>query len=373
MKKNQRNAAIVFVVVALFFTGRLSAQWITSGNLMWAANTDMSVGIGTTTPTTARLQFDNALGNKITLRDAGNGKLYGFGTNNYSLVAYIPDVAGERFSVRLNNASGPEKFVVARDGSVGLGGTWPSYARLQFDNALGNKIMMYDNGNNVGYGFGVTANNLSMYIPYQNGVKFSLRSNSPDGAERFSVLHDGKTVIGSRLYVGANGTENGYSLVHFKNGTTSNGGIIRASKGSSELGDAPLILQSSVLSVQSSGQTRLFVNSSGNVGIGTTNLPYKLCVNGAIRAKEVRVETGWADYVFEPDYTLRPLAEVEAYIRKNKHLPDVTPAADIQRDGLQVGEQMTQMMRKIEELTLYVIDLKKENSELKSRLEKLEK
>lgn len=108
------------------------------------------------------------------------------------------------------------------------------------------------------------------------------------------------------------------------------------------------------------------MNSSGNVGIGTASLTYRLNVNGTIRATEVRVETGWADFVFNDDFHLRPLSEVEKFIREHRHLPDVTPAADIQKEGLQVAKQMTEMMQKIEELTLYILELNKRIGQLET-------
>jgi hypothetical protein len=106
---------------------------------------------------------------------------------------------------------------------------------------------------------------------------------------------------------------------------------------------------------------------NGNFGIGTTNPTYKLSVKGNIRSEEVVVETGWADFVFEKDYKLRSLTEVEKYINDNKHLPDVPSAKEIQTNGLRVGEVQTKMMQKIEELTLYVIELKKEIELLKAK------
>jgi len=113
-------------------------------------------------------------------------------------------------------------------------------------------------------------------------------------------------------------------------------------------------------------QPALMVNgTTNNVGIGTNNPTEKLSVNGHIRAKEIVVETGWADYVFDKQYTLPPLSEVEDFIKKNKHLPNIPSAASIQKDGLKVGEVQTKMMEKIEELTLYVIELKKEMELLK--------
>jgi hypothetical protein len=62
----------------------------------------------------------------------------------------------------------------------------------------------------------------------------------------------------------------------------------------------------------------MVLTSAGNIGIGTTNPLYPLSVNGTIQAKEVRVETGWSDYVFHPAYRLKPLAEVAAYIHENR-------------------------------------------------------
>ncbi len=124
------------------------------------------------------------------------------------------------------------------------------------------------------------------------------------------------------------------------------------------------------LSIGSVPQLTVFPN--GNVGIGTASDAFKLSVNGTIRAKEVRVESAWADYVFDEGYQLRPLNEVAQYIRENKHLPDVTDAATIQQEGLQVAKQMTEMMRKVEELTLYLIQLDKDNQALKAQIARLE-
>lgn len=116
---------------------------------------------------------------------------------------------------------------------------------------------------------------------------------------------------------------------------------------------------------------------NGNVGIGTTSTIYKLNVCGAIRATELRLETGWCDYVFEPDYQLRPLSEVESFIKENKHLPEINPAADVENNGLQVADMSARMIKKIEELTLYMIDadkrikaLEQENKDLKAAISK---
>jgi len=109
------------------------------------------------------------------------------------------------------------------------------------------------------------------------------------------------------------------------------------------------------------------IDTNNNVGIGTSSPAYKLSVNGTIQAKELRVETGWADNVFDEHYSLESLNDVEAYIHHNKHLKDIPSADDITQNGLAVAQVQTQMMRKIEELTLYVIALQKEINQLKKK------
>jgi hypothetical protein len=117
------------------------------------------------------------------------------------------------------------------------------------------------------------------------------------------------------------------------------------------------------------GRVFLADNAGGAVGIGTTNTAgYKLAVNGSARAKEVVVETGWADYVFDEAYKLKDLNEVENFIKQNKHLPNIPSASEIETNGLKVGETQKRMMEKIEELTLYIIQLKKEMDALKASI-----
>ncbi len=118
---------------------------------------------------------------------------------------------------------------------------------------------------------------------------------------------------------------------------------------------------------------RMFITASGLVGIGTDNPDplYLLSVNGRIRAKEVRINTGWADYVFEAGYDLRPLPEVEAFIKLHKHLPGIQNAATLQKEGVDISAMQTKMMEKIEELTLYLIDANKQIEKLNQEIKKI--
>lgn len=97
---------------------------------------------------------------------------------------------------------------------------------------------------------------------------------------------------------------------------------------------------------------------------------YELFVKKGIRTQKVKVDLAagvWADYVFEKDYDLKSLEEVEAFINENGHLPNVLSAEEVKNEGLNLGEMDAKLLEKIEELTLYVIELKKEINELKAR------
>lgn len=116
---------------------------------------------------------------------------------------------------------------------------------------------------------------------------------------------------------------------------------------------------------------RMILTNTGNVGIGTTQPTNKLDVNGGIGCKELTVlNYEWADFVFKDDYKLLDLNEVEKFIRVNKHLPGIPSESKIRGTGLSVGEISGKLLQKIEELTLYMIELKKENENLKEMISK---
>jgi len=113
---------------------------------------------------------------------------------------------------------------------------------------------------------------------------------------------------------------------------------------------------------------------NGNVGIGAQNPDSKLTVAGNIHAQEVKVTMNAGrvpDYVFANDYKLKSLNEVEQYIKENSHLPEIPSAQEIEKNGLMMAEMNINLLKKIEELTLYMIEQNKSIEYLKKEIENI--
>lgn len=128
-----------------------------------------------------------------------------------------------------------------------------------------------------------------------------------------------------------------------------------------------------VLQVNPTVNTTAFVvKANGNVGIGI-DPDEKLTVDGKIRSEEVRVEViNGPDYVFESDYELQTLQETKKYIYEHKHLPEIPSAMEMETNGVDIGDLNMRLLKKIEELTVYQIELLEEIIQMKKRIEQLE-
>jgi hypothetical protein len=198
---------------------------------------------------------------------------------------------------------------------------------------------------------------------YYNGGNVGIGTASP--STRLEALQNG---FDPGINVGEAGPLNRRATIGFGvNGSTATTGWI--------LGQGLMFneIKDFYLVDLTAGVTRLYVNTSGNVGIGTTNPQYKLAVEGAIGARDIIVtNTPWSDYVFRPGYHLRPLSEVASFIRQHGHLPEIPSEAEVKDKGVSVAEVQAKLLAKIEELTLHLIQQEKDNRELRDRLTRLE-
>jgi|AntAceMinimDraft_16_1070373.scaffolds.fasta_scaffold41302_1 hypothetical protein len=121
------------------------------------------------------------------------------------------------------------------------------------------------------------------------------------------------------------------------------------------------------------GNYYLFISDDGNVGIGTGRPDYKLDVCGTIRSTEWIVQAQWWDCKLNPDYKRMSWQEKSEYIIKNGHLPEIDSGKDIETNGLQVGKTMSGFISNIEDNTLDIIDLYKENQKLKEQIDEFKK
>lgn len=251
----------------------------------------------------------------------------------------------------------------------------PAWGATQSDTLFmnattGDKLSLF--GNRLGlttmYGLGVESNNL--YFKANGGFRWYSNANANGGGNAsLALTSSGRLGIGTAtpdhelvvqgddptLQIRDDAGDNSANAARLelleRAGGTFNGGAFLWWNGQTNkllVGTKADGVNTNVLVIDRAGQ---------NVGIGTANpnAQYKLAVNGKIRAKEVVVETGWSDFVFEPGYRLPPLPEVEAYIRANGHLPGMPSAEEVETHGVSLGEIESRLLQKVEELTLYML------------------
>lgn len=327
MRKFAFYAATAASIITLLVTQTTQAQntspyWSLAGN----SNTSTASKLGTTNGVSLRFYTNNA-----------QRMLIGFSSGNVSigstsLNARLTVNAASGSDILLGQANGTTKFYAASNGgfTVGASATPPANG-------------LHVSGNT---GFGTNVPENKVHIVKGSAGSVTGYANAPLLVENstssyINVLAPEAEETGILFGKPSNNVSGG---IIYSNASTSNG-----------------------LQFRTNGNTtRMVLTAGGNLGIGTFTPTHKLSVNGTVQSKEVRVETGWADYVFEKGYTLRPLAEVAAYIEAHKHLPGIPSASEVRAEGLAIGEMQTKMMEKIEELTLYIIDLQKQIAELKA-------
>jgi hypothetical protein len=256
---------------------------------------------------------------------------------------------------------------IYRNGNVAIGKTTANHALDVQGNINTNSSVIIDGGDLVlkrtsnPYGFVVRPN----VAGYKN-LGFAV-----EGGGDLDLFHVNSfsSVFTGNVYTNASMIIDGGDLV-LKRTSNPYGFVLRPNvAGYKKLGFA----------VEGGGDLDLFhVNSvssifTGNVGIGANPGSFKLAVEGKIAARGVKVTNiSFADYVFDSTYQLRPLFSVEKFINQYKHLPGIPSAKEVEKEGgFEVGEMNVKLLEKIEELTLYVIELKKENEQMKKAIKEI--
>ncbi len=321
--------------------------------------------------------------------------------NNEDAGAALTDqiVTGTNASITITNKGiinlqydGNEgKWIVksnSKGGAIGGGGFWELNGSNIFNNNTGNvgigtnnpytKLMIETPYNTSGW-YHIGRNGTDSIVVGEGigGVSaaigtttnHALRFTAGPGSGKVSIYPSGDVVIGDNT-VGAIGrltvktTNNADGISHLGD----NGNILKTIMGGTSAGVGTF--SNTNMRIFSGGFSRIMIAASnGNVGIGTDNPTYKLSVLGNIRCTEAVVETGWADYVFDKKYKLPLLSDVEKFIEQNKHLPNIPSAAEVEKNGLHLGDTQKRMMEKIEELTLYIIQQQKEIDALKIKIQ----
>jgi hypothetical protein len=301
------------------------------------------VGINTTAPQT-HLDI-HGVNAQIRLTDNTTGNIASISRYTNRLEIGVPDI----FQVAMGSIANPS-FIILSSGNIGIGNNSPSN-KLQIGSPTGFSGNDFAIGNN---GKGMSFFQSALTSIWYSNANFALMPNGGGGFVGIGTVSPGTSLE-------VKSPDGTYGIIHSNTSGSIKVGTYVGNSG----GWVGTQTNSPLYFFANNSNALITVLPNGNVGIGTINPTYKLSVNGTMQTKEVRVETGWADFVFEKEYVLPSLDFVENYALQNKHLPGIPSAKEIQENGLAVGDMQTKMMQKIEELTLYVIELKKEINHLK--------
>lgn len=348
------------------------------------------VGIGTTSPSmqlhvvkndSALLLLENA---QALNTNISNGLYFKTGSTNGIFTGAIKTI-GQTFNearIGLFTYTDPspagllERLSIRDDGNVGIGITNPKYKLHITDGDL------FVNAATGSIKLGNELSNQWRFITTTNGANLRMES-ATDGSDYkphhyFSQtgtvgIGTGNTSPSAQLHVSSEGSNvirmNGaYPFLTIYDNTFGYKGFLGYNGSDMVLGGV-----STPIRFSSSGN-RMAINPDGRIVMGSSNNPaagYLLSINGKAICEELKVQLSfnWPDYVFNSDYKLMPLEDLEKSIIKNKHLPNIPSAAEITADkGFEVGEMNRKLLEKVEELTLYIIELNKKNTELNKEL-----
>ena len=329
-------------------------------------NTNGEVGIGTKNPL-GQLSLTNYTGDNFVINDLDGIIQFNFPnplvSGSFAKKAFIQLSNNDDLRMGTNSGNNTGKLIfrtnstdqvgIDQDGEVGIGTLTP-IAKLHIPSGQDAGLSSSANGfimlgNGTGTSLVMDNNEIMVRNNYSSVSTLSLQNNGGELAVggRTTINKDGEALK-------LNGNNPGISF--FQNGVfksfinQSNSGLFVGVNGGN-----------------------LQLDATGQVAIGNV-IPaasaYKLTVTGKIICEELKVKlvsSIWPDYVFDKKYKLPTLSYLENFIEKNKHLPNIPSAAEVEKNGIEVGDMQKKMMEKIEELTLYIIDLQKQIDLLKTK------
>jgi hypothetical protein len=344
--------------IAVDYSGNMRFQMLTGGSESAYTTTytpqvtflnNGNVGIGTTAPgatlhlntstsTTLQVQSTSATGY------AGLNMVNDSGAPGASLLSYGSTYSGGTY----DRANGASLHTTTNSGaSAGLSiAARHTSGYITFHSGGPTERMRIAANGNVGIGLGTPQKKVDVFSGYNDFISVGATL----GLGQFTGIHFGylsethanyrkSALVFERIDQHANGK------IHLLNGNTGSA--------SATLADA-----------------RLTIDQNGNVGIGTVNPDELLSVDGTVHAEEVVVDllVPGPDYVFDKDYELRSLEQIQSYITANNHLPEVPSAKEMEEKGINLGEMNMLLLKKVEELTLYLIQQQAEIEELKNKI-----
>ncbi|SHN37635.1 hypothetical protein, partial [Mucilaginibacter sp. OK098] len=249
----------------------------------------------------------------------------------------------------LTGLFGPDRTMVRGSGAGGLFLTAENTAGvISFATggpSIGNQRMLINSAGNVGIGTTSPGANLSIVGNTTGVAGIVVASNNASAGYA--------NAAGIQFNYNSNTTPSTFRVARIVAGVETGGG------GDLYFDTAP--------SASGAFDTKMVILRGGNVGIGTPSPDARLTVNGTVHSTSVLVDltvTG-PDYVFKKDYNLPSLTEIKAYTDKNHHLPDVPAAVEMEKNGINLGEMNMVLLKKVEELTLYLIEKDRAEKEQK--------
>ena len=322
------------------------------------------VGIGTSSPNHPLYVMHPSLD----LTSSGTNYLIGSSfdiLNTYNIPSSNITESGYRMGVDINAYVNSANFLGTLSQQFGMRiqyGTYTGSATGTITNSYGLYLQGLESGNaSITNKFGIyqTGANFKNYFAGNIGIgTTSPQAKLHVNGDVYFNLGEGLQIFGDNNYYGTN----------------LDARIIRIIDGNDTGGNADGgVTFESYTSTDAISKGILTIRGNGNVGIGTTAPTQALTVKGTVLASKVQIvsdsEIPASDYVFNKDYNLPSLKDVEQFVNENKHLPEVPSAIEFKENGYSVGQMDDILLKKVEELTLYVIDLKKENEQQQGKLD----